>query len=298
MPGDVPYDTVRRRGRWRPRPQQVLPPQDDGDIVGIAVDGRLAPVQAQLISGSVGPGTAAPGGDPIVPERLGPCSEAVRAVTADLAAAWQLAPAVFYLRVLRLPLVDPAGAQHLAPEGFSQSRTSPSATTPRAATNKLYVTVLLRTVMVGLRSPLIVVPIAYVLAYLMRFRFERREQPAAGPRAHLAVQRLPRAHLRLAHDPGHGGPAQRRAAPARAHRGAHHRAHLQPVGRDDHARRAAAPAVRCCPSGRRCPTSAGTTWRRPGPGLQRPAAPPHGDPADGPAGRRHGLRDRVRARRG
>lgn len=43
-------------------------------------------------------------------------------------------------------------------------------------TNRLYLQVVLRTILVGLVSASIVVPIAYLMAYLMRFTFERRAQ--------------------------------------------------------------------------------------------------------------------------
>ena len=62
----------------------------------------------------------------------------------------------------------------------------------------------------------VVVPIAFALAYLhaVRLRAPRPADPAARPA--VAVQRLPRAHLRLAHDPRQAGAAQLDAAMARA----------------------------------------------------------------------------------
>ena len=58
-------------------------------------------------------------------------------------------------------------------EGYTQVPDATLLNYLEGLTNRLYLTVLLRTVMVGIVTALVVVPIAYAMAYLMRFRFER-----------------------------------------------------------------------------------------------------------------------------
>ncbi len=98
------------------------------------------------------------------------------------AGAWrQLAPAsAFYLVFFGIPLVILLVLSTWRQEGFSQVPDLTLASYLDALTNKLYVTVLLRTVLVGLVTALIVVPIAYALAFLMRFRFERHANLLLG----------------------------------------------------------------------------------------------------------------------
>lgn len=98
------------------------------------------------------------------------------------AGAWrQLAPATaFYLVFFGIPMAILLVLSTWRQEGYSQVPDLTLASYVDALTNKLYVAVLLRTVMVGLVTTLIVVPIAYGLAFLMRFRFERRANLLLG----------------------------------------------------------------------------------------------------------------------
>ena len=96
--------------------------------------------------------------------------------------AWrQLAPATaFYLVFFGMPLLILLVLSFWRQEGFTQVPDATLGNYVGGLTNKLYVTVLLRTVLVALVTALIVVPIAYVMAYLMRFRFERRANLLLG----------------------------------------------------------------------------------------------------------------------
>jgi spermidine/putrescine transport system permease protein len=91
------------------------------------------------------------------------------------AGAWrQLAPATaFYLVFFGIPLLILLVLSVWRQEGFSQVPDATLSNYAEGLTNRLYVTVLLRTILVGLVTALVVVPVAYALAYLMRFRFER-----------------------------------------------------------------------------------------------------------------------------
>ena len=126
----------------------------------------------------------------------------------------------FYAVFFVVPMLVASGPELLARRRASSSfPTFTLANYDKIATSALYHTLILRTVIVGLehgaasscRSP-------SSLSYLMRFVFERRgaAHPAAG--AALAVQRLPRADLCVAHHPREAGPAQLGAPVARAHR--------------------------------------------------------------------------------
>ncbi len=105
------------------------------------------------------------------------------------AGAWrQLAPAsAFYLVFFGIPLVILLVLSTWRQEGFSQVPDLTLAGYVDALTNKLYVTVLLRTVVVGLVTAIIVVPIAYALAFLWTgWLFGRT---AAAPLRDLALRR-------------------------------------------------------------------------------------------------------------
>jgi spermidine/putrescine transport system permease protein len=98
------------------------------------------------------------------------------------AGAWrQLAPAsAFYLVFFGIPLLILLVLSFWRQEGFTQVPDATLGNYVAGLTNKLYITVLLRTVMVAMVTALIVVPIAYVMAYLMRFRFEQRANLLLG----------------------------------------------------------------------------------------------------------------------
>ncbi len=91
------------------------------------------------------------------------------------AGAWrQLAPAsAFYLVFFGIPLLILLVLSVWRQEGYTQVPDATLLNYLEGLTNRLYLTVLLRTVMVGIVTALVVVPIAYAMAYLMRFRFER-----------------------------------------------------------------------------------------------------------------------------
>jgi spermidine/putrescine transport system permease protein len=89
----------------------------------------------------------------------------------------QLAPAaLFYLVFFGLPLLILFALSFWTQQGFQRVPDLTLASYLKGVTDKLYQAVFLRTVMVGLLTALVVVPVAYVMAYLMRFRFERRGQ--------------------------------------------------------------------------------------------------------------------------
>ena len=91
------------------------------------------------------------------------------------AGAWrQRAPAsAFYLVFFGIPLLILLVLSVWRQEGYTQVPDATLLNYLEGLTNRLYLTVLLRTVMVGIVTALVVVPIAYAMAYLMRFRFER-----------------------------------------------------------------------------------------------------------------------------
>jgi spermidine/putrescine transport system permease protein len=89
--------------------------------------------------------------------------------------AWQVAPAAaFYAFAFVAPLLILFAYSFWTASGF---RIVPDPTLENyltAATSPLYQAVFLRTVVVGLAVAAVVVPVAYVLAYLLRFVVERR----------------------------------------------------------------------------------------------------------------------------
>jgi spermidine/putrescine transport system permease protein len=91
------------------------------------------------------------------------------------AIAWQIVPAaVFYAFAFLAPLVILLTYSVWRASGFEiiRSFTLDNYLTP--ATSGLYRAVFIRTITVGLSVAAIVVPVSYVLAYLLRFVFERR----------------------------------------------------------------------------------------------------------------------------
>lgn len=89
----------------------------------------------------------------------------------------QLAPAaLFYLVFFGAPLVILFVLSFWTQQGFQRVPDWTLDNYLKGITNKLYQAVVLRTVTVGLATAAVVVPLAYVMAYLMRFRFERRGQ--------------------------------------------------------------------------------------------------------------------------
>ena len=89
--------------------------------------------------------------------------------------AWQIAPAaIFYAFAFLVPLVILLTYSVWRASGFEiiRSFTLDNYFTP--ATSGLYRTVFIRTIGVGLSVAAIVVPVSYVLAYLLRFVFEKR----------------------------------------------------------------------------------------------------------------------------
>ena len=90
-------------------------------------------------------------------------------------AAWQIgAAAAFYAFAFLAPLVILLVLSFWTASGFEIIRGFTLANYATAATSGLYQAVFLRTMVVGLAVALIVVPMAYVLAYLLRFVFDRR----------------------------------------------------------------------------------------------------------------------------
>lgn len=98
------------------------------------------------------------------------------------AGSWrQLGPATaFYAVFFGIPLLILFVISFWTQQGFERVPDLTLQNYLEGLTNRLYLQVLLRTVMVGLVTALIVVPVAYVLAYLMRFTFERRGQLLLG----------------------------------------------------------------------------------------------------------------------
>lgn len=89
----------------------------------------------------------------------------------------QLAPsAAFYGVFFGIPLVILFVLSFWTQQGFERVPDLTLANYLDGLTNRLYLQVFLRTVGVGLAAAAIVVPVAYALAYLMRFTFERRAQ--------------------------------------------------------------------------------------------------------------------------
>lgn len=89
----------------------------------------------------------------------------------------QLGPtAAFYGVCFGIPLAILFVLSFWTQRGFQQVPDLTLANYLEGLTNRLYLQVFLRTVGIGLASAAIVVPVAYALAYLMRFTFERRAQ--------------------------------------------------------------------------------------------------------------------------
>jgi len=93
-------------------------------------------------------------------------------------AAWRpLAPAtLFYAVFFAVPMLALFGLSFWKAQGFALIFDPTLGNYEKIATSPLYRTLLVRTVGIGLASAAIVVPIAFALAYVMRFIFERRGQ--------------------------------------------------------------------------------------------------------------------------
>lgn len=90
-------------------------------------------------------------------------------------ALWQIAPATaFYAFAFLAPLAILLTYSFWRVSGFDLVPTFTLDNYSKTITSPLYQAVFLRTVTVGLAVAAVVVPIAYGLAYLMRFTFERR----------------------------------------------------------------------------------------------------------------------------
>lgn len=90
---------------------------------------------------------------------------------------WSIAPATaFYAAFFLVPMLALLVLSVWQAQGFSLIPTFTLANYQKIATSALHHTLILRTVVVGLSTAAIVVPLAFVLSYLMRFVFERRGQ--------------------------------------------------------------------------------------------------------------------------
>ncbi|MFO1541121.1 MAG: ABC transporter permease [Chloroflexota bacterium] len=93
----------------------------------------------------------------------------------------QIAPAaVFYLVFFGIPLVILFLLSFWIQDGFDRIPAFDLGSYAKGIGSRLDQAVLLRTVLVGFVTALIVVPVAYVLAYCMRFVFERRGRLILG----------------------------------------------------------------------------------------------------------------------
>lgn len=93
----------------------------------------------------------------------------------------QIAPAgLFYLVFFGIPLVILFVLSFWIQDGFDRIPAFDLGSYAKGIGSRLYQAVLLRTVLVGFVTALIVVPVAYVLAYCMRFVFERRGRLILG----------------------------------------------------------------------------------------------------------------------
>lgn len=97
---------------------------------------------------------------------------------AGMAAAWRpLAPAsLFYLVFFLVPMAALFAIGFWRQQGFALVPDFTLDNYTKIATSPLHRALLLRTIIVGLITSLIVVPLAFALAYVMRFVFERRAQ--------------------------------------------------------------------------------------------------------------------------
>ena len=93
----------------------------------------------------------------------------------------QLAPtAAFYAVCFGIPLAILFVLSFWTQQGFERVPDLTLRNYLEGLTNRLYLAVFLRTVVVGLVTAAVVVPVAYLLAYLMRFVFERWAQLLLG----------------------------------------------------------------------------------------------------------------------
>lgn len=89
----------------------------------------------------------------------------------------QLGPATtFYAVFFGIPLMILFVLSFWTQQGFERVPDLTLRNYLDGLTDRLYLQVFLRTILVGLVTSFIVVPLAYVMAYLMRFTFERRGQ--------------------------------------------------------------------------------------------------------------------------
>lgn len=97
------------------------------------------------------------------------------------AAVRQIGPATgFFLVFFVVPLAILFAMSFWTQDGFERIPGFDLANYLKATTSRLYPAVLLRTILVGFVTAAIVVPIAYALAWLMRFTFERRGRLILG----------------------------------------------------------------------------------------------------------------------
>lgn len=85
-----------------------------------------------------------------------------------------LPASLFYMIFFALPMLALLGLSFWRAEGFVMIPDFTLANYEKIATSSLYRVLLYRTIAVGFTTALIVVPIAFVLAYVMRFVFEKR----------------------------------------------------------------------------------------------------------------------------
>lgn len=97
------------------------------------------------------------------------------------AAVRQIGPATgFFLVFFMVPLAILFAMSFWTQDGFERIPGFDLANYLKATTSRLYPAVLLRTILVGFVTAAVVVPIAYALAWLMRFTFERRGRLILG----------------------------------------------------------------------------------------------------------------------
>jgi len=97
------------------------------------------------------------------------------------AAVRQIGPATgFFLVFFVVPLAILFAMSFWTQDGFERIPGFDLANYLKATTSRLYPAVLLRTILVGFVTAAIVVPVAYALAWLMRFTFERRGRLILG----------------------------------------------------------------------------------------------------------------------
>ncbi len=90
---------------------------------------------------------------------------------------WPIAPAsAFYAAFFFIPMLFLFGLSFWEAQGFKLIPAFTLANYEKIATSALHQTLIVRTVTVGLSTALIVVPVAFVLSYVMRFVLARRGQ--------------------------------------------------------------------------------------------------------------------------